>query len=271
MNGLVSTFTRVNELGTTGLRIAISAGLAAALLAVVVLTINVCFRRWLTAGQMGLLWSLVLVRLMLPGAPSSSWSLQNVWPSAQSAVGERGTGYGQFRAYAADAKDFTERVADLRSGESRTAETSAAIGVNYVKSAIEFLLAMLPWIWLTGGISLVAATLVAQWRLHGRVQQITRCRDSELLRLWEECCEQAGVRVRIPILLCDEVQQPAIMGLFRPLLLLPSDVAELNASHLRMIMLHELAHVRRWDVAVNWLLVVVRAVHWWNPIYWLAA
>jgi len=38
-----------------------------------------------------------------------------------------------------------------------------------------------------------------------------------------------------------------------------------------MIMLHELAHVRRWDIAGNWALVLIRAIHWWNPVYWLAA
>jgi bla regulator protein blaR1 len=37
-----------------------------------------------------------------------------------------------------------------------------------------------------------------------------------------------------------------------------------------MVMLHELAHVRRWDIAANWVLVVIRAIHWWNPVYWLA-
>lgn len=36
-------------------------------------------------------------------------------------------------------------------------------------------------------------------------------------------------------------------------------------------MLHELAHVRRRHIAMNWALVAIRAFHWWNPIYWLAA
>ena len=52
---------------------------------------------------------------------------------------------------------------------------------------------------------------------------------------------------------------------------LPSDVASLDDRQLRMIMLHELAHVRRRDVAFNWIVVLIRPAHWWNPIYWLAA
>ena len=67
------------------------------------------------------------------------------------------------------------------------------------------------------------------------------------------------------------LQQPAVAGLFRPQLLLPDDAAVLDDRQLRMIMLHELAHVRRWHVAANWALAILRAIHWWNPVFWLAA
>ncbi|HEX3599987.1 MAG TPA: M56 family metallopeptidase, partial [Lacipirellulaceae bacterium] len=101
-------------------------------------------------------------------------------------------------------------------------------------------------------------------------------RDSEfggarLLQLWAECCELAGVRRACRILQFDGVSQPAIMGVLRPTLLLPASGVELEDEQLRMVMLHELAHVRRGDIAVNWALVAIRAIQWWNPVYWLAA
>ena len=61
---------------------------------------------------------------------------------------------------------------------------------------------------------------------------------------------------------CDELQQPALMGLVRAKLLLPTHVSDLDDDQIRMIMLHELAHVRRCDIAINWMLVVIRAIHW---------
>ena len=64
--------------GLWGLTWAIYAGLWAGLLATIVLAINLLLRRWLTAGQMGLLWGLVLVRFGPPIAPSSSLSLKNL-------------------------------------------------------------------------------------------------------------------------------------------------------------------------------------------------
>ena len=54
------------------LELAIEAGSYAGLLAIVVLCINLLFRRWLTAGQMGLLWGLVLLRLVVPAGPGSA-------------------------------------------------------------------------------------------------------------------------------------------------------------------------------------------------------
>ncbi|WP_152097792.1 hypothetical protein [Lacipirellula parvula] len=67
------------------MRLAAQATLPAALLAAVVLTINLACRRWLTAGQLAFLWALVLLRLVIPSAPGSSWSLQRFAPFAAEA------------------------------------------------------------------------------------------------------------------------------------------------------------------------------------------
>lgn len=135
----------------------------------------------------------------------------------------------------------------------------------------ELFVALLPLVWIAGAVAVVSWTMIVNWRFSRRARRTPVCRDERLLRLWAGCCRQAGVGSSISVLLFDGVEQPAVMGLFRPRLLLPSTATDLDDEQLRMVMLHELAHVRRCDIAVNWLLVVVRAAHWWNPIYWLAA
>ena len=54
-------------------------------------------------------------------------------------------------------------------------------------------------------------------------------------------------------------------------LVLPTAALQLTDEQLRMVMLHELGHVRRHDIGANWLLALVQAIQWWNPVYWLAA
>jgi hypothetical protein len=62
------------------------------------------------------------------------------------------------------------------------------------------------------------------------------------------------------------------MGWMRPRILLPESVAAgTSASELRPILLHELAHLRSYDVPFSWLLTAVRAVHWFNPLAHLGA
>jgi bla regulator protein BlaR1 len=61
------------------------------------------------------------------------------------------------------------------------------------------------------------------------------------------------------------------MGFVKPRLLLPPAVTEsFDAGELRHVLLHELAHLKRHDVAINWLSSILLAFHWFNPVIWLA-
>lgn len=63
----------------------------------------------------------------------------------------------------------------------------------------------------------------------------------------------------------EEISLPATVGLFRPLILLPSAFAELNASETRAVLLHELEHVRRRDFASNLLVEIATLPLCWHP------
>lgn len=60
---------------------------------------------------------------------------------------------------------------------------------------------------------------------------------------------------------------PMLVGVFHPAIILPD--REYTNEQLRAVLLHELTHLRRKDVLVKWLTVLVSALHWFNPIVWL--
>jgi beta-lactamase regulating signal transducer with metallopeptidase domain len=68
----------------------------------------------------------------------------------------------------------------------------------------------------------------------------------------------------------DAVATAMTLGVFRPWILLPREHRRWEPELLRAVLLHELAHVRRRDCLVQWLPNVVCAVHWFNPLVWLA-
>ena len=64
---------------------------------------------------------------------------------------------------------------------------------------------------------------------------------------------------------------PAVVGAWRPRIVLPEAVLSgFGRDRLEAIVLHELAHVRRRDVVVHWLMTAARVLHWFNPLAWLA-
>ena len=257
-----------------GFGLANQAGACAALVAAAVLAINVLLRRRLTAGQMCVLWGLVLLRLVIPSAPESSWSLQNLFQSperevAKCVVEPPPVSVSPVVLAPAKAAGEATTLHEFMSGKPVEAEQSP--WEETLTSAIERVFESLPIVWLAGAVFVVAGTAGMHWGFCRRVNRAARCRDNLLLALWDECCELAGVHGQTSVVLFEGVQQPAIMGVFYPTLLLPLDAGCWKREQLRMVMLHELAQVRRWDVAANWALVLVRAVQWWNPIYWLAA
>lgn len=66
--------------------------------------------------------------------------------------------------------------------------------------------------------------------------------------------------------LSDRVKSPAVYGIIKPKILLPTSWQDRN---LELIMLHEKMHIRRRDNLWRLLAVVITAMHWFNPLCWV--
>jgi TonB family protein len=63
---------------------------------------------------------------------------------------------------------------------------------------------------------------------------------------------------------------PMTCGIFRPAVLMPAGASEWAPERLRVVLLHELAHIRRGDLATHLLARLALSLHWWNPLAWYA-
>ena len=64
---------------------------------------------------------------------------------------------------------------------------------------------------------------------------------------------------------------PAVIGILRPSIVLPAEAVSWTAERLRVVLLHECAHVRRRDALLQVVSSVATAAYWWHPLSWLAA
>src|ERR1039457_5201217 len=94
--------------------------------------------------------------------------------------------------------------------------------------------------------------------------------DRELLdvRLKETLERNRGTR-QIELCTSERVQVPTAIGFVMPAVVIPSWVMqELSAEELNQILVHELAHLRRWDVWPNLAQKVVKALFFFHPAVW---
>jgi len=69
----------------------------------------------------------------------------------------------------------------------------------------------------------------------------------------------------------DPAWMPLTWGTFRPVLFVPSGVADWPAARRRMVICHELAHIARYDWLFQSCAELARAVYWFQPLVWVAA
>jgi bla regulator protein BlaR1 len=95
--------------------------------------------------------------------------------------------------------------------------------------------------------------------------------DPAAVSLLAEAKVRMAVRKPIAMIRSESIHTPALFGWRKPCLLLPQrTLVDLEQNELRMVLLHELAHVKRQDILLNWLMIFARALHWFNPFVWVA-
>jgi TonB family protein len=76
------------------------------------------------------------------------------------------------------------------------------------------------------------------------------------------------IRVRVRFFLCHEIDSPATVGVFSPMVILPGSFAAMSEACREAIVCHELLHVRRRDWAVILIEEFIRSIYWFHPAVW---
>ena len=138
-----------------------------------------------------------------------------------------------------DTESVTGDPSDAESTEGDVSEDSQDGGVDVGKLA--------QGIWLCGALALVLYAAIHYVMLYRRVAVFA----------------PAGEGVRR----CERIDMPFVLGVFRPRVYLPYG---LDAESEKYIIAHERAHIRRFDHVTKIVAFAALALHWFNPVVWLA-
>jgi beta-lactamase regulating signal transducer with metallopeptidase domain len=125
-------------------------------------------------------------------------------------------------------------------------------------------------IW-AGGSGLVLLALVISLVAARRLRRGSRPAPEALARRAGRFAGALGIRRPVDVLVSDGPAMPLTWGVFRPTVLLPAQAVDWEAERLDAVLVHELAHVRRWDCASQLVARIACALYWWHPLAWHAA
>ncbi|WP_338866709.1 M56 family metallopeptidase [Myxococcus stipitatus] len=123
--------------------------------------------------------------------------------------------------------------------------------------------------WCFGVLLLSARTLIS-WYC---AQRLSRLHTREPAAAWREAFERALSRMQLSrpvrLLASARVDVPQVIGLWRPLILVPAGaIVGLTPAQLEAVLSHELAHIQRHDYLVNLLQALVETFLFYHPAVW---
>jgi len=125
------------------------------------------------------------------------------------------------------------------------------------------------WVWGSGTLVALAVLLSNQQQVRRLVSDALPLTDARMLAVLARARSTVQVTRRVPVKLHPSTV-PMVCGVLWPAIVLPVSARTWGEDRLYNILLHELAHVKRYDCLTQTVAFLACAFYWCNPLVWLA-
>ncbi|EEG76270.1 M56 family metallopeptidase [Dethiobacter alkaliphilus] len=237
------------------------ASLYASVAALVILLLKGVLKQRLNAQWHYLIWAIFVVKLLVPFGPESSFSLFNAMPEiSRPATIDMVTP----TAPQIDLPNIPQTPIEIGQPENISLSASQSKSVSSLASLLRYL----PYIWAAGMLLFLFWLVGTYCLLRLKLKKHSIPAEKPMLQVLMNCKEQMGITKKIPLVVQTAVNTPSLFGIINPRILITPEMAKMTDDDLRYILMHELAHFKRKDLYVNYLLLFLQTMHWFNPLIW---
>jgi len=126
-------------------------------------------------------------------------------------------------------------------------------------------------IWLLGAVLVLLRLVLGTWKVGQLAREGARVEDGTWLSLTQRLANRMGVTRPMTLLRGDRLAVPVTWGIVYPAVLLPQDADTWSEERRRFVLVHEMAHVKRFDALTQLLAQLAVALFWFDPLLWVAA
>ncbi|KOF56879.1 Zn-dependent protease [Clostridium sp. DMHC 10] len=222
--------------------------------AIIIWLIKLLLKNKLSPAWHYYIWFIIIIRLLLPYSLSSPFSIYNTVNID---------------------KNITSNIINTSNTQitNNPAYIYTKINVNnsFNQDSNQNILHILSIIWIAvlaiGAIYLLCIYTIFCFK----VKSEESFREVEICDTLKQCKKAMKVRCNIQIKKSNSVKTPCIIGLIKPVILIPKYMThKLTNEEVKYIIIHELTHFRRKDTFVNWLITLLNLIHWFNPILYFS-
>lgn len=216
------------------------------------------------------LWTIVLIRLLIPFSFSSIFSIFNIIPTPEAALSQSPQYHETTNNFSYDTvkKSMTQEkeVKEILNNDISTSYPAAAQEAS--ADPMQVLPFLISWIWLIGSAGLFLFCMFAYFHTSHRLKEAVLYKHDSLI---SDCCRILKLKRNIKIYTYDKINTPVVCGLINTRIILPLSLSQgCSESELNHIIIHELVHIKRFDYILKPLYVLALCVHWFNPVVWIS-
>jgi HEAT repeat protein/beta-lactamase regulating signal transducer with metallopeptidase domain len=129
-----------------------------------------------------------------------------------------------------------------------------------------------PWpllMWIAGACILLGRLLGGKLYGHWIAKRAPELEDDRVLDAVKRVSHKLGYRRKIRVAESDHLNVPFVCGLFRPGLVIPSQVKRWSIERIEVILHHEFAHIKRKDILLQFFAQLACCLYWINPLAWV--
>jgi bla regulator protein blaR1 len=229
-----------------------------------IMIIRLILKNRMNANWQYLLWFLLIFKLLIPYAPESSFSVFNFFTHIN--IENLAVDYfdRQDNEKTEQNKEKSSQITDIM---HVTDDYSLSIDKTFLDSREGALFV----VWFIGMVGLIVYTTHLTFRLKRLIKASLVVNDNSTIKLLEECKLMMNIKGNIVLSESLEIRSPMVVGATNPQIVLPTGlIGDFSNEDLRFILLHELAHLKRKDLYINWVTAFLQIMHWFNPVIWYA-
>jgi bla regulator protein BlaR1 len=219
---------------------------------------------------------LILPAWKLPLLPAASWmQAQPTSAGAPASVNAQSTslqvGAPATTVSPIETKGAPPVAADNNTPAQNSSGTAAVSpSTSSAKPGKPGLIPIVATVWFVGALLVLLRLAIGTWKVGQLARDGARVEDGVWLSLTQRLANRLGVTRPLTLLRGERLAVPVTWGIVYPAVLLPQDSDEWTEERRRFVLVHEMAHVKRFDALTQLLAQIAAAVFWFDPLVWIA-